>query len=1217
MASKTEEIQCNYLMLWVGEKGRQIYSTWDLTNEQKKKLKHYYDKFEEYCKPKSNVIYNRYLFKSRTQQENEPFEQFVTELKTLIKDCDYPVGIQQDLIRDHIVFGVRSSKVREKLIMEGSELTLEKCVDVAHTYELSQSQAQAIDTGCTAPQQSVDEIHRRRRRNGRKTMKMARDRMMSQQQQRFPQQRKTCERCGNKHSKSSDCPAQGQKCFKCGRINHFAKLCKFKPVHELQYESDNSDYKCDSDSETDQAFYVHTVNSFSSTPDQVFVNVLIGTPDNNSEINCKIDTGSQINCIPNHIFRKLNLKHPLVPSNARLTSYTGDRLPVHGKIQLHCKYNNKSVCTDFYVVESSAPPLLSLKTSVDLDLLRLTYAVNMNESLGKSDLNKDTVLSEYKDLFKGIGLFQGMCSLNLKKDAIPVVCPPRKTPFGLREKLKTELDSMESKQIICKVTEPTEWVNSLVCVEKQSTGKLRVCLDPKALNENIQRPYYPLRSIDDITSKLHGAKYFSVLDATKGYWSIKLDDHSSYLTTFNTVFGRYRYLRLPMGIRSSQDIFQRKIDETFENLDGVTSIIDDLLVFGSTRTEHDRNLRNVLERAKAVGLRFNPDKLKIGLTEVKYFGHVISADGLKPDPEKISAILKMRNPENRAELETLLGMITYLTKFSQNLSEITSPMRELLRKDVEFRWDSAQNEAFNKVKQVITQAPVLSFYDSSKPVRLQVDASSKGIGVCCLQNGKPIAYASKTLTLTETGYAQIEKEMLAILFGCNRFKHYIYGRRTVVESDCKPIVSIMRKPLNSAPPRLQRMLLQLQDFDLDVIHCRGKDIPLGDALSRNYVTDTFPDLIEGLDTHVHTVLKSLPISDLKLQEIQTATSKDLQLQTLISVISDGWPSDRRNCPLTVLEYWNHRDELSYKDNIVFKGQKIVIPKSFRQDMTDAVHVGHFGVEKTTRRARDIMFWPSMTKQITDYVLNCQICCKYRDSNQKEPLHPHDVPERPWQYLSCDLFTWNGQEFMVLVDAYSRYFEFDLLTKTTSTSIIRKLKVHFSRFGICEKLKTDNGTCFTSETFQNFLKQWNIMHETSSPKYASSNGLSEVYVKIAKRILQKSKDANKDPYMPLLEYRNTPLKCGYSPAQLLMGRRLKSLLPTTNKQLSPQNINHDDARKKMKNLQIISKNHYDKSARKLKTLNIGESVRIQKDKIWEPAKVISQHNDHSFHGCSLP
>ena len=137
------------------------------------------------------------------------------------------------------------------------------------------------------------------------------------------------------------------------------------------------------------------------------------------------------------------------------------------------------------------------------------------------------------------------------------------------------------------------------------------------------------------------------------------------LTTFNTPFGRYRYLRLPMGIRSSQDLFQRKVDETFESLPGVTSICDDVLVFGRTRTEHDRNLRNVLEKSRETGLRFNPDKIQIGLTSVKYYGHVISSDGLKPSPDKLSAILNMPNPTNRAELETLLDMITYLTKFKK------------------------------------------------------------------------------------------------------------------------------------------------------------------------------------------------------------------------------------------------------------------------------------------------------------------------------------------------------------------------------------------------------------------------------------------------------------------------------------------------------------------------------------------------------------------------
>ena len=808
-------------------------------------------------------------------------------------------------------------------------------------------------------------------------------------------------------------------------------------------------------------------------------------------------------------------------------------------------------------------------------------------------------------------MLPGTCSLHLKEDAVPVVCPPRKVPFGLQDKLKAELESMEAKQVICKVTEPTSWVNSLVCVEKPN-GQLRVCLDPKALNDNIRRPYYPMRTIDDITSQLHGAKYFSVLDATKGYWSIQLDKPSSLLTTFNTPFGRYRYLRLAMGIRSAQDIFQRKIDEIFEHMQGVTSICDDILVFGNTRAEHERNLTRVLEKSRENGLRFNREKCQIGLTQIMYFGHVICSDGLKADPAKVSAILNMPRPTNRAELETLLGMITYLTKFQRNLSEITSPMRALLHKDVEFSWQSEQADAFHKVKTALTQTPVLSYYDRSKPVRLQVDSSSKGLGACCMQDGKPIAYASKTLTPTEVGYAQIEKETLAILFGCTRFKNYVYGRRTVVESDCKPIESIMKKPLCSAPPRLQRLLLQLQQYDIEVTHVRGKNIPLGDALSRNYVSETFPDLIEGLDAHVHTVIRSLPISDMKIKQLQDATRGDEQMQELIRVINSGWPDTRQNCPKSVMDYYNHRDELSCANDIVFKGQKLVIPASMREEMIKAVHIGHLGVEKSVGRARDIMFWPLMSKQITDYVLGCTICLKYRDSNPNEPLHSHDVPDRPWQNVSSDVFTWKNQDYMVLVDSYSRYFEIDHLPNTKSITIIRKLKVHFSRLGIPEKLKTDGASYYTSEPFQQFLKGWNISHEVSSPTHASSNGLSEVFVKLAKRILQKAKDDNRDPYLPLLQYRNTPLKsCGLSPAQLLFSRRLRTLLPSTNEQLAPVVFDSNFARRKMMESQNKSKQHYNVSSRKLPPLKAGESVHVQREKNWEPAKVISQFNDRSF------
>ena len=182
-------------------------------------------------------------------------------------------------------------------------------------------------------------------------------------------------------------------------------------------------------------------------------------------------------------------------------------------------------------------------------------------------------MREYPDLFKGVGLIPGDVELHLKPDAVPVINAPRRIPVALRERFRTELTRMENAGIVAKVTCPTDWVNSFVIVEKPKTKSLIICLDPKALNDAIRRPHYPMRTFDEVLSELSEAAYFSVLDATSGYWSLKLEDKFSYLTTFNTPFGRYRYLRVPFGLNCSQDVFQRKIDETFEGMAGVTAIV--------------------------------------------------------------------------------------------------------------------------------------------------------------------------------------------------------------------------------------------------------------------------------------------------------------------------------------------------------------------------------------------------------------------------------------------------------------------------------------------------------------------------------------------------------------------------------------------------------------------------------------------------------------------
>ena len=481
-----------------------------------------------------------------------------------------------------------------------------------------------------------------------------------------------------------------------------------------------------------------------------------------------------------------------------------------------------------------------------------------------------------------------------------------------------------------------------------------------------------------------------------------------------------------------------------------------------------------------------------------------------------------------------------------------------------------------------------------------------------MQDGKPIAYASKSLTQSEQNYAQIEKELFSILFACKRWHTYVYGRKVTVETDHLPLVLIKKKPQHAAPPRLTRMLLQLQKYDLDITFVRGVDLHIADALSRNMLKDTYPELSEGMDLHVHTVMSSLPISDQRMQEIKIQTELDPQMDQLKQVILKGWPEMRQHCPEQLKEFWNFRDELTVVNGLILKGHKLVIPGCLRPKMLELLHQGHFGTEKTLNRARDIMFWPGISAEITDMVLNCSVCLERRNSNPKEPLKPHDVPDYPWQTVATDLFMWDGQDFLITVDYYSKYFEVQKLPSTKASTIIAKLKSICVRHGSPETLISDNAAIYTCELFSNFAKEWNFNHVTISPKHSQSNGMVEKSVGICKKIFTKAKADGKDPYLGLLEFRTTKNKLGYSPSQLLFSRRLRSNLPVIGDQLLPETPNRQEVREKMQISKHDQKTYFDRNAHALKPLELGEPTRIQQqDKAWKPAVVTQKHNERSY------
>ncbi|KAL5489015.1 hypothetical protein EMCRGX_G018055 [Ephydatia muelleri] len=295
---------------------------------------------------------------------------------------------------------------------------------------------------------------------------------------------------------------------------------------------------------------------------------------------------------------------------------------------------------------------------------------------------------------------------------------------------------------------------------------------------------------------------------------------------------------MPFGISSAPEEFQRRLQAALYDLEGVAVVADNVLVVGKgdtmeeARHNHDEALIQLLVRARKANIKFNKDKMRLLMSELLYIGHRISGDGVRPDPSKVLAIQNMATPKSTSEVRRFLGMCNYLARFIPNLSWASESLRHLTEGNVEFAWGPDEQTAFSNIKDQISSDQLLAFYDVKKPVVIQCDASTEGLGATLLQEGRPMASASRSLTKSEKNYVAIELECLAIVFACRKFDHYIYGKRTKVETDHKPLEVITKKSLLSAPRRLQRMLLALQRYDLDVIYKPGEQQVIADTLSR-------------------------------------------------------------------------------------------------------------------------------------------------------------------------------------------------------------------------------------------------------------------------------------------------------------------------------------------------------------------------------------------------
>lgn len=1186
---KSQEVQTARLLNLIGADARRVIDSLD---KPKKTVEQILDALEDECVPARNEVVIHFKFFKRVQKPQESFDHWYRDLRSLIADCEF--GDAEDkILRTQIVLGIHDQELQAKLLRANQDLM--RCVTFCQAYEAGEKFKNEIrpQSDFTVDKVGVNQPGTSGGGSRAQTFSSAQSAQKSDSAKlRYI---RDCRYCSRNHPINA-CPAYGGRCMNCQAYNHYARCCpKSKSASDDKKASEVTRSGTASKGPDIESLLIEQVERNGNSGRSCWIKTV--KVEGKYEIAFKIDTGSEINALPFSVVKNFVPQSRVSVPTFKLTAYGGFKISPIGVTKLDCTWGDTTVNADFILVEDNCSPILGLKTSQELGLIKLV------NSLG-SVLTKDQFLERYRCNFTGLGCFPGTYHLQLKKDSVPVCSLARRVPIKLQDKLKTTLDALVERGVIEPMSEPSEWVSNLVIVQK-SDGSLRLCLDPSELNKWLVREPFVIPTLEDISPKLEGKKFFCLFDLKDGFYHIKLDVESSKLCTFSTCFGNYKFLRMPFGVHPAPEIFMAYNQKYFGDLKNVVIYFDDIVAAADTEQELMETVDAIMERAAKFDIKFNPSKLQYFQNEVKFVGFLFNEKGMAPDQSRVLAVQNLKNPTNRTELQQIFGFLNYLRAFIPNFSELTSPMRRLLKKDAVFAWTDEHSSCLTRLKSFISEQTILNNFKPNDPVTIECDSSKDAVGFALFQGDKPVCYGSSSLTTTQQNWAQIEKEYYAIVYACEKLRNYIFGHADVtVITDHSPLLAIHRKKFDEVKNnRLKRLKLRLLDYQFELTYKPGTKMYTSDLLSRNIISG--PAVCVDERDLVHSVSRGeLIFSQDKLKLFVAETAADPVLSKVSQYYQNGWPSHAAATGNNLSElnhFYKLKDSLTVEDGLVFLDCKLVVPVKLRSYMLKLLHESHLSIPKTKEWARGILYWPNMTVDIQHFIEACYVCQRFSRSNIKEPLISHEIPNVPYFKVGFDIAEFAGKNYLVVVDYYSRWIELAQLRDKSAKSVIELLKGLFSQWGIPAIVVSDNNPSNSIE-FREFAARWGFKHVTSSPLYSQSNGLAEKGVDIAKSILKKCAFDNSDLHLALLAYRCSPLSgLGVSPAQLVQSRELRTKLPIFKDDLLPKTV---DVYDKMMIRQRSQKEWYDQQAKKsASSFAVGDKVLLREKDVWIRATVV--------------